>query len=68
MSICFSILLHLFYLGAHTGENLRHQLEGVMATYNIEDKVVRIVTDNASNNIKAFKDLMVPGFEVYFDP
>ena len=39
-----------------------------MATYNIEEKLVRIVTDNASNNIKAFDDLVVPEFEVYFEP
>ena len=55
-------------MGSHSGENLRRQLEGVMATYDIEEKVVRIVTDNASNNIKAFDDLVVLGFEVYFEP
>ena len=39
-----------------------------MTAYDIEEKLVRIVTDNASNNLKAFKDLIVPGFEVYFEP
>ena len=38
-----------------------------MATYDIDEKLVRIVTDNASNNIKAFSDLIVPGFKVYFE-
>ncbi|CAF2484764.1 unnamed protein product [Rotaria sp. Silwood2] len=53
--------------GPHTGESLRRQLEGVIATFNIEDKVVWIVTDNASNNLKAFDELIIPGFEVYFE-
>ena len=30
--------------------------------------MVRIVTDNASNNLKAFDQLVIPGFEVYFEP
>lgn len=30
--------------------------------------MVRIVTDNASNNLKAFEALVIPGFEVYFEP
>ncbi|CAF4068078.1 unnamed protein product, partial [Rotaria sordida] len=54
--------------GPHTGDNLRRQLEDTIATFNIEDKVVRIVTDNASNNLKAFDELIIPGFEVYFEP
>lgn len=39
-----------------------------MANFSIEEKVVRIVTDNASNNLKAFGELVIPGFEVYFEP
>jgi hypothetical protein len=30
--------------------------------------VVRIVTDNASNNLKAFDEMIIPGFEAYFEP
>ena len=30
--------------------------------------MVRIVTDNASNNLKAFDLLVIPGFEAYFEP
>ncbi|CAF3274319.1 unnamed protein product [Rotaria socialis] len=54
--------------GSHTGDNLRRQLEDAMANFNIENKVARIVTDNASNNLKAFDELVIPGFEVYFEP
>ncbi|CAF2164772.1 unnamed protein product [Rotaria magnacalcarata] len=54
--------------GSHTGDNLRCQLEGAIANFNIEEKLVRIVTDNASNNLKAFDELVIPGFEVYFEP
>ncbi len=43
-------------------------LEDTIASFNIEDKVVRIVTDNASNNLKAFDELIIPRFEVYFEP
>ena len=64
----FADLNYFLSSGSHTGENLRHQLESILATYDIDDKLVRIVTDNASNNMKAFGDLIVPGFEVYFEP
>ena len=47
---------------------MRRQLEDTMAAFKIEDKVVRIVTDNASNNSKAFDELIIPGFEVCFEP
>ena len=33
----------------------------------LNKKVVRVITDNASNNIKAFGSLIVPGFEPYFE-
>ena len=58
----------MFISGPHTGDNLRRQLESTAATFNIEEKIVQIVTDNASNNLKAFDELVIPGFEVYFDP
>ena len=64
----FPDLFNCVVLGSHTGENIRCELEAFMAADNIQDKLVRIVTDNASNNIKAFADLVVPGFEVYFEP
>ncbi|CAF1599011.1 unnamed protein product, partial [Didymodactylos carnosus] len=30
-------------------------------------KLVRLITDNAANNIKAFDDILLPGFETYFE-
>ena len=36
-------------------------------TFGIQTKLVRLVTDNAANNIKAFQDLIIPGFEQYFE-
>ena len=47
---------------------MRRQLEDAMAALKIEDKVVRIVTDNASNNLEAFDELIIPGFEDCFEP
>ncbi|CAF1194011.1 unnamed protein product [Didymodactylos carnosus] len=63
-----SYLLAFKYLsGSHTGDKLLKEYEAIMAQYDIEQKVVRLVTDNASNNIKAFGSLIVPGFEPYFE-
>jgi hypothetical protein len=41
--------------------------EAATTQYHIEKKVVRLITDNASNNIGAFGALVVPGFEPYFE-
>ena len=35
-------------------------------TFDIQTKVVRLITDNASNNLSAFGQLIIPGFESYF--
>lgn len=53
--------------GSHTGDNLLKEYEEITAQYGIEEKVVRLITDNASNNIKAFASLVLPGFEPYFE-
>ncbi|CAM4797086.1 unnamed protein product, partial [Rotaria magnacalcarata] len=31
------------------------------------DKIVRLITDNASNNLAAFDNIILPGFDDYFD-
>ena len=46
---------------------MRRQLEDAIAAFKIEDKAVRIITDNASNNLKSFDELIIPGFEVCFE-
>ncbi|CAF4521992.1 unnamed protein product, partial [Rotaria sp. Silwood2] len=38
----------------------------VSTAFSIANKVVRLITDNASNNISAFGELVIPGFESYF--
>jgi hypothetical protein len=39
----------------HTGENIRLLTEEVLDKFNIKDKVYKIITDNASSMIKAYK-------------
>lgn len=58
--------MFVFALGSHTSDKLLKEYEAIIAQYDIQDKVVRLVTDNASNNVKAFGSLIVPGFETYF--
>ena len=41
--------------------------ENIVNGFEIQTKVVHLVTDNAANNIKAFQNLIIPGFEHYFD-
>lgn len=58
--------LIFFCSGSHTGEKLLQAYEETTAQYGVESKVVRLITDNASNNLKAFGAIVVPGFESYF--
>lgn len=53
-------------LGKHSGENLLNEYERVSTAFSIGNKVVRLITDNASNNVAAFGRLIIPGFESYF--
>lgn len=53
--------------GRHTGDRLAAEFDRVIQLFNLNDKVVRLITDNASNNLAAFDDIILPGFEDYFD-
>lgn len=39
----------------HTSDNIQRQTEYVLDSFNIKEKVFRIITDNASNMVKAYK-------------
>ena len=51
---------------SHTADALLSQFQDVVRTYDIEHKLVRLVTDSASNVTSAFKDLIVLGFAESF--
>jgi len=53
--------------GKHSADKIAAEFDRVIQLYNLKDKVVRLVTDNASNNLAAFDDIVLPGFEDYFD-
>lgn len=40
---------------AHTAINIQHTTEDVVEKFNIKEKIFKIVTDNASNMVKAYK-------------
>lgn len=61
------VLCFLPFYGSHTANLLLQTYENVISSYGIHDKLVRLVTDNAANNLKAFQDLILPGFENYFE-
>lgn len=60
--LCF-LPLH----GSQTANLLLQTYESIVHSFDIQSKLVRLVTDNASNNIKAFENLIIPGFECYFE-
>ena len=47
--------------GRHTADNIRYEYEEAISKFEISDKILTIVTDNASNMMKAF-DFSLPGF------
>ena len=49
------------FTGRHTADNFMAQYEEVINAFHIRGKITNIVTDNASNMIKAFR---LPGFVV----
>ena len=52
--------------GSHSGLLLLQTYEDIVNRFGVKNKVIRLVTDSSSNNISAFKDLVIPGFENYF--
>ncbi|CAF2212088.1 unnamed protein product [Rotaria magnacalcarata] len=51
----------------HTSEKLSAEFDRIIQLYNLNGKVVRLITDNASNNLAAFNNIILPGFEDYFN-
>ncbi|CAF5087461.1 unnamed protein product, partial [Rotaria magnacalcarata] len=53
--------------GRHTSDKLAAEFDRIIQLYNLKDKIVRLITDNASNNLAAFDNIILPGFDDYFD-
>ena len=53
--------------GKHSWDKLGAEFDRVIQMYGLENKLVRLITDNASNNRAAFDKILLPGFEEYFD-
>ncbi|CAF1468433.1 unnamed protein product [Adineta steineri] len=53
--------------GTHSADKIAAEFDRVIQLYNLKDKVVRLITDNASNNLAAFDNIILPGFEEYFE-
>ena len=51
---------------SHANENLFMEYDRVLINFSIAGKVVRLITDNASNNLSAFGDAVIQSFESYF--
>lgn len=52
--------------GNHRASLLLETYETSINKFNIQSKLVRLITDSCSNNIAAFGTLIIPGFESYF--
>jgi hypothetical protein len=51
----------------HTADKLSAEFDRVIQLYELDNKIVRLITDNAGNNLAAFDNIVLPGFEEYFD-
>ena len=57
------VLCFLPLYGSYNSEKLLEYYDLTINEFQIQNKLCRIVTDNASNNITAFKNLIIPEFE-----
>ena len=46
----------------HTAENIRHEYEEIISSFDINKKILCVTSDNAANMVKAF-DFSLPGYE-----
>ncbi|CAF2815019.1 unnamed protein product [Rotaria sp. Silwood2] len=53
--------------GRHTTDVLLSEFEKVINYHHIERKLVRLITNNAANNIKVFDTILLRDFEAYFE-
>ncbi|CAC5391360.1 unnamed protein product [Mytilus coruscus] len=49
------------FKGRHTAENILHECEECITSFDINDKIFCVISDNASNMVKAF-NFSVPGY------
>ena len=60
------------FLGSHTGERIAGMFSKVICDFSVKEKICSLVTDNASNMVKAFKvsvhDPDMAGVTGQFDP
>ena len=52
------------FYGQHTADNITQQYHETVDHYNLAEKISNIVTDSASNMLKAFR---LPGFQLEED-
>jgi len=50
------------FKGRHTAENILHEYEECITSFDINDKIFCVISDNASNMVKAF-NFPIPGYD-----
>ena len=61
------VLCFISLYGNHIANLLSENYEDIIISFGNGTKLVRLVTDNALNNIKAFQHLVISRFESYFE-